>query len=180
MKNSQRNVIFDSPPAAPSEEEARAFMRAADFGDRAGVMEFLDKYPDQIDVKNSNGMTALMFAAAWGHADIAALLLEKGADVDQQDWSGERALMYAAHNGRTGVVQVLLEKGADIDALNNTSQTALERAQQSGHKDTAALLKAWPKKQKVLALEAEFRSFSPALKSAMPYRGPLRFKNPGF
>ncbi|MBQ9578304.1 MAG: ankyrin repeat domain-containing protein [Ottowia sp.] len=64
--------------------------------------------------------TVLMAAAAKGRADMLALLLDAGADVNAAVPSGydkgETALMLAAASGSAEAVQVLLARGAKADA----------------------------------------------------------------
>jgi len=50
------------------------------------------KVPD-VNVKDNSGMTALMWAADWGHSEIVKLLLDEGADVNAKDNSGRTALI---------------------------------------------------------------------------------------
>ncbi len=56
---------------------------------------------------------------------MAALLLEKGAQIDLQDNDGDSALTLASCNGHTEVTALLLEKGAQIDMLNKHGRSAL-------------------------------------------------------
>ncbi|MCY4188296.1 MAG: ankyrin repeat domain-containing protein, partial [Bryobacterales bacterium] len=53
------------------------------------------------------GYTALMFAAAEGHADIVQMLLDKGADPDLRDTDGESALKFASDKRHQDVIDVL-------------------------------------------------------------------------
>ncbi len=78
-----------------------------------------------VDQKSSDGVTALMFAAAHGSPNIVKALLEKGADVNLKDSSGRTALMIATSDGNLDVVKELLAKDADVNAQNNNGSTAL-------------------------------------------------------
>ncbi len=51
------------------------------------------------------GQTALMWAAMHGHADVARLLLDSGADPSIRDANGQTAMYYA--DGHDLVLQVL-------------------------------------------------------------------------
>ena len=59
-----------------------------------GDIEFvklLIQYQRNLDVKGSDGLTALNYAAAWKHWDVVEALLEAGADPDISDDFGGTA-----------------------------------------------------------------------------------------
>ncbi|MDD5628055.1 MAG: ankyrin repeat domain-containing protein [Elusimicrobia bacterium] len=62
------------------------------------------------------GGTPLMMAALTGHAEVAKLLIEKGADVNTAVGIGATPLQLAAFNGYDKVIGLLLQHGADIEA----------------------------------------------------------------
>ena len=82
------------------------------------------------------GINALMMAAMNGHTNTVRLLLENGANIL---WSGA-VLIAASLNGHTETVQLLLKKDANINAQNKQGVTALIIASQMGHFDTVELL----------------------------------------
>jgi uncharacterized protein len=79
--------------------------------------------------------TPLNAAAAGRHADIARLLLEKGADPNPRQGSGWTPLHSAAHHGDIEMVDVLLAHGADPAATNDEGATVLSMAEQSENAD---------------------------------------------
>jgi uncharacterized protein len=69
-----------------------------------------------IDAKESErGQTALMWAAAEGHADVVEALVKAGADFRERLASGFTAFLLAVREGRAGVVRVLLKAGANVN-----------------------------------------------------------------
>jgi ankyrin repeat protein len=69
--------------------------------------------------------------------DIAALLIEKGADISQPDSNGSTLLTRAAGARNKEMVSLLIEKGADVNAKNNNGETALMRVvNNSGYSTT--------------------------------------------
>ncbi|KAG0183469.1 hypothetical protein DFQ28_010250 [Apophysomyces sp. BC1034] len=78
-----------------------------------------------IDQGNSDGRTALHWAASGGHEELVAYLLENSALVNATDESGWTPLTIAVSAGHTPVVQALLERGADTSVQNESGQTAL-------------------------------------------------------
>jgi ankyrin repeat protein len=80
-----------------------------------------------LDAKEpTGGSTPLIVAAAYGQAEAARLLIEKGADVNAKNNDGSTALHTAAFFCHTEIVKLLLEKGADVNAQNLRSETPLD------------------------------------------------------
>ena len=100
-------------------------------------MERLD-YLSEVD---SDGTTALMWAANGGHEAVVQLLLENKADIEAKDKDGCTALIVAAKHGHRAVVQLLLEKRANIEARTKFNDTALLLAAERGYEIISLLLK---------------------------------------
>ena len=96
----------------------------------------------QTDVaaQNSQGLTALHYAAIFGHQEIVKALLGASADINVKSKDGWTALHYAACCGRHEVVKVLLSAGADINAKDNHGWTALHHAAGDGHQEVVKTL----------------------------------------
>lgn len=80
--------------------------------------------------------TALTAAVVNLNTEIAAMLLDAGANINAQDRSGYTALHYAMQSGGKRMVEMatfLLLKGAKIDIVNNNGFTALQLAEQNGY-----------------------------------------------
>lgn len=75
-----------------------------------------------------------------GDLDLAQLLLANGADVSARDKDGATALMTIMRYGSGGVIQALLAKGADLNARNNSGQNALMYAAWLGEHDILRIL----------------------------------------
>jgi ankyrin repeat protein len=64
-----------------------------------------------VNAKESwRGQTALMWAAAEGHAEAVQLLLEAGAQINARSNAGWTALLFAAREGRIPTVKALLAR----------------------------------------------------------------------
>jgi hypothetical protein len=74
-----------------SDEDERLF-RAARHGDRAGVESSLEAGAGVADLSPLDRKTALFRAAAFGHADVVNVLLERGADPATRGGDGKTAL----------------------------------------------------------------------------------------
>jgi ankyrin repeat protein len=76
---------------------------------------------------NLNGETALMSACFFNELEMAALLMERGADVNLKNNAGETALFEAAENSLE-MVERLVDRGADIHMKDDDGSTALMKA----------------------------------------------------
>ena len=92
--------------------------------------------------EKENKLTEELFdAAEYGHAvDVAALLLDSGADVNGKDSDGGMPLHFAAGSGHADLVTLLLDRGADVNGKTNEGWTPLHYAADYGHANVAALL----------------------------------------
>jgi ankyrin repeat protein len=83
-----------------------------------------------IDAVDTNGRTALMWAAYYGNMPVLDYLIVQGADIHKKDKDGQSALFKAALQGQVEVVQYLLKKGMDVMQKDRQGKTALEHVQQ--------------------------------------------------
>ncbi len=60
-----------------------------------------------VDVRDGQGRSPLMIAAAQGHAATCRLLLEKGASLELRDHAGDNAITIAQRSGRADALSVL-------------------------------------------------------------------------
>ncbi|MCK9544348.1 MAG: ankyrin repeat domain-containing protein [Novosphingobium sp.] len=94
-----------------------------------------------INVRDNDGSTALMYAAAHGYRNIAYILIKLGADINVKDNYGYTILMLAAQAGHTDIVRMLIDSGVDINAKGDLIETALMLAMFYKHKDIVEILK---------------------------------------
>lgn len=71
------------------------------------------------------GMTPLLYASRDGLAEMAALLVEAGADLELAEANGIRPLLMSLLNGHLGVARVLVDASADRDADDFWGRTPL-------------------------------------------------------
>lgn len=82
--------------------------------------------PDaDLNQKDTDGWTPLMWAAACDRQDIVRKLIVAGADLNLQTEGGRTALMTAAINGCQEVAQELIIAGANVNLKNKIGYTAL-------------------------------------------------------
>ena len=117
----------------------RPLADAARRGDRDAVRVLIGQGAD-VDARQGDGATALLWAAYRGDADVAGLLLDAGADVNAANDLGATPLWAAVGNGRAPLVARLLDAGADPDAPLLSGETPLMTAARVGAADAAGLL----------------------------------------
>lgn len=136
--------------------------QAAEGGDASAVEAGLAQSGD-LSERGLNGRTALHQAAAAGQQDVAALLLDKGADPSAGD-SCDTPLHSAAQAGHSEIVSLLIDWGADPAPANCAGKTAAQLAEEGGHEEAGAVF------SRALAVAPEPEQ-APALASSEPAGG---------
>ena len=128
-----RRDIIDSLLAAGVEP---TLWEAAAIGLKEPVVELLRRDASLVGAYSHDGWTALHLAAFFGHRDLAALLIERGADINARSKSETFArvntpLHAAAANRQVEVARLLVERGADVNARDGSGFTPLALAANS-------------------------------------------------
>jgi len=128
-----------------------ALMHAAAFG-RKDIVAFLLNEVKNVDIHHLDDLhqSALHHAAKPRNADtsasvqaeIAQILIKKGAGVDVLDTSHATPLLASVGVGALEVAKVLLDANACVNVKNTSSQTPLDVANAARLKDLAVLLKS--------------------------------------
>ncbi len=95
---------------APPLDGQTAFQAACMRLDRDAARRLADQHPECL-----HNPAPMLTAARQGRADVVALLLEIGMDVDIADGIEQRGLQVAVAGGSLEVVKLLAAHGADID-----------------------------------------------------------------
>lgn len=79
-------------------------------------------------------LDAALIATAWENdVEIAALLIEAGADVNAKDETVQSAYLIATSEGSLPLLDLTLRNGADLTSLDSWNGTGLIRASERGH-----------------------------------------------
>src|SRR5205823_4888378 len=136
-------LVFVNGVFAASADLADAVMK----GNKAAVRSLLQKKAD-VNAAQSDGTTALHWAARLDDLEIADLLIHSGANVSAATRGGATPLELAAVNGSAAMIEKLIKAGADVNARSkivpsegrrggstaNSSVTSLPRDPQPGEK----------------------------------------------
>jgi len=117
----------------------------SDLARREDFDELKRLIPQAADVNEAWGpdkVAALHWIGRNGTPELAAMLIDKGANVNLHDYTKKTPLHYAAQTGNIPVMDVLLSKGADVNARDNAGDTPLIVAcrADASKADVAALL----------------------------------------
>jgi ankyrin repeat protein len=104
---------------------------AAEKADRASVRALIARGVD-LNAAQSDGMTALLWAAHLDDLEMAGLLVHAGASVKAANRYGVTPLSLACTNGNEAMVRLLLDAGADPNAKVRGDETALMTAARTG------------------------------------------------
>jgi ankyrin repeat protein len=120
----------DSDESPTSATILARWFAAAKSGDADILRDMLREDPSLLHARSSGlGHTAAHWAAAKGHADVVAWLVDaRGYEVDFPNACGATALHAAAANGWEECVSVLLSLGASVDAEDEIGETPCDAA----------------------------------------------------
>lgn len=129
--------------SAVSTDGWRPLHLAAFFGKPDAVKLLLNTGAD-VAARSTNPMenTALHAAAAGQHADVVAILLERGAKPNSQQNGGWAPLHAAAQSGDVETAKVLLANGADVSVRAENHQRPMDLAMLKGQKAMVEFLEA--------------------------------------
>jgi ankyrin repeat protein len=116
---------------------------AAALGRADRLRALVDADPGLATAFAPDGFHALGLAAFFGHPDVVALLLERGADVDavaRNEQVRTTALQAAAASGDNESARLLVEAGADVNVAQPGGFTPLHAAAANGNDELAVLL----------------------------------------
>ncbi len=124
----------------PATKQDTVLIQAAKTGNIIHVQALLAKGVNA-NAKDSEGTTALMFAAQKGYTEIVRILLNNDANVNLASRRfGLTALMLAAAHKQPDSARLLLAAGADVNAKNDDGSTALMVASLKGDINVVRLL----------------------------------------
>ena len=93
-----------------------------------------------VNLRDKDGRTALMYAVQKGCDKAGELLLKNKANPNLQDKDGKTALMFAAEQGKLTSTEMLVKYEADITLTDKNGQNALMIAAAEGQTDIVRFL----------------------------------------
>lgn len=122
----ERNVATPMLTAGQAGAEVHPLHYAAAQGDLETVKQLLSSGATDIDSRDVNGRTALMYAVSLRDGiELVNYLLALGANLHAMDNEGQTALHWAASHGRHRALQIIVDRGAAIDQLDSQGRSVL-------------------------------------------------------
>jgi uncharacterized protein len=135
---------FDKPLTETVKRRIDALdvFEAAAFGDVDRLTVLLGEEPSLVTAYSGDGFTALHLAAFFGRFEAAALLIERGAEVDAfgRGWMTGTAMHSAVSRLQSDVVRILLEAGANPNVRQSAGWTPLHSSAANGDVTSVELL----------------------------------------
>ena len=122
---------LSAKPSAGAAGSPITLIEAAKAADATAVRALVAAGAD-VNTAQSDGATALHWAAYLEDIDTSALLIRAGADVNRANDLGVTPLLMASTNGHAELVEALLAAGADPDAALPSGETPLMAASRAG------------------------------------------------
>lgn len=104
------------------------------------VRWMIETQPEVVIMTDGEGRTPLHIAASGDHADLAVILIQKGADLDVADRDGWTPLHCAVFSRKRAALPVLLEAGSDVSRRDDKGLTPLLLAAALGHEQSVRTL----------------------------------------
>ena len=124
--------------------ELSQLMAACYHGNPDYVQDLLKVPNVKVDLQSRGGRHPLVCACAYGHTQVAQLLLDACQDprrlVNLPTTNGRTPLMFASINGHHETVSLLLQKGACINMQDKNGWCSLMLASRVGQKEAVGLL----------------------------------------
>jgi ankyrin repeat protein len=112
---------------------------AAMKGDKAGLRVLLEQKAD-VNATQTDGATAIQWAAYRDDMEMADLLISAGANVKLPNREGATALYLASIHGNPAMIDKLLNSGADPNERGPEGETPLMLASRAGNLDAIKVL----------------------------------------
>lgn len=135
-------VVRENVPSNANHREGeKLLLSAAKYGHIHVVRVLLEAKETNVNLKDDEGWTPLMWAINYRHNGIVKLLLAHGADVDIRDRAGMSPFDFATRYGQFEVAKLIMQTGrADVNRPDLDGLTPLHQAARWKQDDITQLI----------------------------------------
>lgn len=134
-------VEKDLQPKEEQQVQKGELLQAVEEKDVQKVKEILARSNATINETNDKKETPLLIATHENDIEIAKLLIDAGADINQQDAIQDSTYLYAGAQGKTEILRYMMEHAKPNQQVRNRfGGNALIPAAEKGHLDNVRLL----------------------------------------
>jgi len=116
---------YNSDPNQILHGSQSLLMVASSYSKNPYVVKYLIRAGAEINYRDANMSTPLMFACTSGSLEIVKILAENTADIDAQNELGFTALMFATSRSHIEIVKYLISIGSDMNVKDIYGRSAL-------------------------------------------------------
>ncbi|MGG1215483.1 ankyrin repeat domain-containing protein [Micromonospora provocatoris] len=122
-------------------QQSGKLIQAVENNDVEKVQKILQDSTYPINETNDKGETPLLIATHENYIEVAKLLIDVGADINQQDHIQDSAYLYAGAQGKTEILKYMIEHAEpNQNIVNRYGGNALIPAAEKGHLHNVKLL----------------------------------------
>lgn len=92
------------------------------------LIQLLVELNVNVNMKFSDGLSALWIAAFTNNRDMVEVIADAGANLNVKDPKGRTVLMWCVENNRKEIANILIRKGANVNLMDKDNRTALINA----------------------------------------------------
>ena len=123
------DLTFKYPQCAKARGGLRGTaLHSASFEGHLQVVRHLLRHGVDVNVRNTEDDTPLLFASWNGHQEVVQCLLDHEANLDLQNKHLQSPLILAAYSGHVDVIRLLLDHNVDVNSQNDSGRTPLHNA----------------------------------------------------
>ena len=118
-----------------------SLIQAVESNDVEKVQDILQDVSYPLNETNDKGQSPLLIATHKNYVEVAKLLIDAGADINQQDHIQDSPYLYAGAQGKTEILKYMIEQAEpNHKVVNRYGGNALIPAAEKGHLENVKIL----------------------------------------
>jgi ankyrin repeat protein len=121
------------------------------------IVKVLIENGTDVNCKNNNGWTPLIWLSNYGNLEIVKVLIENGADVNCEDNDNWTPLIESSYQGYLKIVKVLIENGADWNIKNKDNKDFMDYLSK---KNKEIIIREYPEEYELYKLKKDVEKYN--------------------